>query len=84
MRKKNLLADQWEVVEFPAIFPDTDNPLWPEFWSKEELLSVKASLPGMKWNAQWMQTPTAEEGSIIKSVSGGMSGNMIHYQEYNT
>ena len=53
-------------VEFPAIFPDTDNPLWPEFWSKEELLSVKASLPGMKWNAQWMQTPTAEEGSIIK------------------
>ncbi len=60
------LADQWEVVEFPAIFPDTDNPLWPEFWSKEELLSVKASLPGMKWNAQWMQTPTAEEGSIIK------------------
>ena len=29
-------------------------------------LKVKASLPGMKWNAQWMQTPTAEEGSIIK------------------
>ena len=64
--QKEPLADQWEVVEFPAIFPDTDNPLWPEFWSKEELLSVKASLPGMKWNAQWMQTPTAEEGSIIK------------------
>jgi hypothetical protein len=64
--QKEPLADQWEVIEFPAIFPDTDNPLWPEFWSKEELLSVKASLPGMKWNAQWMQTPTAEEGSIIK------------------
>jgi predicted phage terminase large subunit-like protein len=64
--QKEPLADQWDVVEFPAIFPDTDNPLWPEFWSKEELLSVKASLPGMKWNAQWMQTPTAEEGSIIK------------------
>ncbi len=64
--QKEPLADQWDVVEFPAIFPETDNPLWPEFWSKEELLSVKASLPGMKWNAQWMQTPTAEEGSIIK------------------
>jgi predicted phage terminase large subunit-like protein len=64
--QKEPLADQWDVVEFPAIFPDTDNPLWPEFWSKEELLSVKAALPGMKWNAQWMQTPTAEEGSIIK------------------
>ena len=21
-------ADQWEVVEFPAIFPDTNNVLW--------------------------------------------------------
>ena len=64
--QKEPLADKWEVVEFPAIFPDTENPLWPEFWSKDELLSVKASLPAMKWNAQWMQTPTAEEGSIIK------------------
>ena len=64
--QKEPLADQWEVIEFPAIFPDTEKPLWPEFWSQDELLKVKASLPGMKWNAQWMQQPTAEEGSIIK------------------
>ena len=59
-------ADQWEVVEFPAIMPETDTPLWPEFWKKEELLSVKASLPVAKWNSQWMQNPTAEAGSIVK------------------
>jgi predicted phage terminase large subunit-like protein len=59
-------ADQWEIVEFPAIMPDSEEPLWPEFWKKEELLSVKASLPAGKWNAQWQQNPTAEEGSIIK------------------
>ena len=59
-------ADKWEVVEFPAIMPETDNPLWGEYWKKEELLSVKASLPVAKWNAQWMQNPTAEEGSIVK------------------
>jgi len=64
--QKEPLADQWEVIEFPAIFPETDKPLWPEFWPEDELLKVKASLPGMKWNAQWMQNPTAEEGSIIK------------------
>ena len=64
--QKEPLADQWEVIEFPAIFPDSEKPLWPEFWSQEELLKVKASLPGIKWNAQWMQNPTAEEGSIIK------------------
>ena len=59
-------ADQWEVVEFPAIMPESEEPLWPEYWKKEELLSVKASLPIAKWNAQWMQNPTAEEGSIVK------------------
>ena len=59
-------ADQWEVVEFPAIFPDTDNVLWPEFWSREELEGVRASIPVAKWNAQYLQNPTAEEGAIIK------------------
>ena len=59
-------ADQWELVEFPAIMPETEEPLWGEFWKKEELLGVKASLPISKWNAQWMQNPTAESGSIIK------------------
>jgi predicted phage terminase large subunit-like protein len=59
-------ADQWEVIEFPAIFPKTGNPIWPEFWKKDELLSVKASLNEQKWQAQWQQSPTSEEGSIIK------------------
>ena len=59
-------ADQWDLVEFPAIMPESEEPLWPEFWKKEELLSVKASLPISKWNAQWLQNPTAEAGSIVK------------------
>ena len=59
-------ADKWEVVEFPAIFPDTDKVLWPEFWSREELEGVRASIPVAKWNAQYLQNPTAEEGAIVK------------------
>jgi predicted phage terminase large subunit-like protein len=59
-------ADQWEVVEFPAIFPDTNNVLWPEYWKREELEAVKSSIPVGKWNAQYLQNPTAEEGAIIK------------------
>ena len=58
-------SDQWELIEFPAILPD-NQPVWPEFWKLSELESVKASLSVQKWNAQWMQNPTAEEGSIIK------------------
>ena len=33
---KNEDADQWEVVEFPAILP-SGKALWPEFWPVEEL-----------------------------------------------
>ena len=58
-------ADKWEVVEFPAIMP-SGKSLWPEFWTLDELDSVKASIPVGKWNAQYMQNPTAEEGAIIK------------------
>ena len=65
-KQGNEYADNWEIVEFPAIMPESDKPLWSEFWDKEELLGVKASLPVAKWNAQWMQNPTAEEGSIVK------------------
>jgi len=59
-------SDQWEVIELPAIFEDSGNVLWPEFWKEEELLSVKASIPVAKWNAQYQQNPTSEEGAIIK------------------
>ena len=58
-------ADKWEVVEFPAIMP-SGTPCWPGYWDKPELEGVKASLSVSKWNAQWQQSPTSEEGAIIK------------------
>ena len=62
--QKDVKGDQWDVVEFPAIMDH--GPVWPEYWKQEELEKVKATLPVGKWNAQWMQNPTAEEGSLIK------------------
>ena len=63
--QKELKSDKWEVIEFPAIMP-SGKPVWPQYWKLDELESVKASLSLGKWNAQWMQNPTAEEGSLIK------------------
>ena len=63
--QKELKSDKWDIIEFPAIMP-SGKPVWPEYWEKKELEGVKASLSVGKWNAQWMQNPTAEEGSIIK------------------
>lgn len=57
--------DDWEVIEFPAIMP-SGKPLWPEFWSMDELDALRAELPPSKWNAQYQQNPTSEEGALIK------------------
>ena len=62
--QKEVKGDQWEVVEFPAIIDE--QPVWPEYWKLDELEKVKVTLPVAKWNAQWMQKPTSEEGAIIK------------------
>jgi predicted phage terminase large subunit-like protein len=58
-------ADEWEVIELPAILP-SGKPLWPEFWGLEELEKLRSELPVSKWTAQYQQDPTSEEGAIIK------------------
>lgn len=58
-------VDEWEVIEFPAILP-SGTPLWPAFWSKKELEAIKAEIPVAKWEAQYQQNPTGNEGAIIK------------------
>ena len=62
--QKEVKGDQWEVVEFPALMDH--GPVWPEYWNADELEKVKTTLPVGKWNAQWMQNPTSEEGALIK------------------
>jgi len=57
-------GEEWEVIEFPALFDD-ERPLWPEFWSLEELLALKNELPASKWSAQYMQQPTSEDSPIV-------------------
>ena len=47
-------GDEWEVIEFPAILP-SGNPLWPEFWSMNELDALRTELPNSKWMAQYQQ-----------------------------
>jgi predicted phage terminase large subunit-like protein len=61
----SIKSDKWEILEFPAILP-SGGPLWPEYWKLEELEAVKHTIGLQKWNAQWQQTPTADEGAILK------------------
>jgi predicted phage terminase large subunit-like protein len=58
-------GDEWEVINLPAIMP-SGKPLWPEFWSYEELEKLRNELPISKWSAQYQQDPSAEEGALVK------------------
>ena len=62
-------ADKLKLIEFPAILPN-GKPVWPEYWNKEDLDSVKASISTKNWNAQYMQDPTSEE-VLSSNVNGG-------------
>lgn len=58
-------GEGWEVIEFPAILP-SGKPLWPSFWSMEELEALREELPNGKWQAQYQQNPVGNESAIIK------------------
>jgi predicted phage terminase large subunit-like protein len=78
---QNENADQYEVIEFPAILElettkvdengeevhyTREKALWPEFYDLPALYRTKASMPLFQWNAQYQQKPTAEEAAIVK------------------
>jgi predicted phage terminase large subunit-like protein len=58
-------ADKWHIIEIPAINAQGES-YWPEYWPTEELLATKANIPPVRWNAQYMQNPTGEEGALVK------------------
>ena len=58
-------GEEWEVIEFPAILP-SGSPLWPEFWSLDELNALREELPNAKWQAQYQQNPVGNESAIVK------------------
>lgn len=58
-------SDEWEVIQLPAILPSGDL-LWPEHWSREEILALKNSIEPGVWSAVYQQNPTSEESAILK------------------
>jgi predicted phage terminase large subunit-like protein len=70
---QNEMADQYEIVEFPAILTSendeeevVEKALWPEWMPLEVLYKTKASMPLFQWNSQYQQQPTAEEAALVK------------------
>ena len=55
---KDPKADQWEIVELPALLDDGD-PTWPEFWSKDDLEKGKSLHPAIEMERS---VPTTAHG----------------------
>lgn len=76
LSKNNQKADQWEVINLPALSEDElapydlrtgrDQALWPAEYSEEDLLSTKASLTVYEWLSLYQQRPSAAAGNLVK------------------
>lgn len=75
-------GDQWETIHLPAIAEcpkDEDpevwrdvlgrkdgEPLWPEVWTLEDLMQIKATVDTQIWESRYQQNPTPREGGMFK------------------
>lgn len=67
-------ADQWEVINLPAIAEGEGDPLGrkpgealaPSRYDLAELATLRAVIGSYEWNAKFMGRPTPSEGGIIK------------------
>ena len=75
--ENNAGADQWKVVNFPALFERTEfthpedkrsegEALWPEFLNREQLEQMRANMDGYTWNSLYQQRPSPPGGNKIK------------------
>ena len=58
-------ADQWEVLELPAISPE-GTALWPEWYPIEALERIKATVGPREFSALYQQRPQPDEGTFFK------------------
>lgn len=71
-------GDQWDIIELPALIETEQeekkdplgrkigDPLWPEWFSEEELLKTKAVMPTYEWSALYQQKPVPDEGDYFQ------------------
>jgi hypothetical protein len=57
-------ADQWEVLELPALHPER-GALWPEWYDEQTLLRIKASVGPRERSALYQQQPQPDEGTFF-------------------
>jgi len=66
---------KYTIINLPAICDDEKNdplnrklhePLWPSFYTGDELLRIRETILPKSWNSLYMGKPTLAEGNIFK------------------
>ena len=83
-KERKLINGTWSSFQQSWTMDQKAKPVWPEYWKLDELEKVQATLPTGKWNAQWMQNPTSEEGAILKREWWMKYTNMKIFHNYIT
>jgi len=77
---KNGQGIPWEVINLTAIVEDErelamdlmgrdiGEVLWPEYYTTEEIIEFKNTLPSVDWWALYKGQPRDEEGNVVKSA----------------
>lgn len=75
LAQNNKVADQWTVLDLPAIKMRDDNPedvrnigqpLWETKFNEADMAATKESVGSRDWSALYQQSPVAEGGNIFK------------------
>lgn len=68
-------ADKWEIINFPAICENDENPedprqpgeaLWRDKYDEAKLATIKSSVGSRVWASLYQQRPAPAEGGLIK------------------
>lgn len=76
LAKKDPLADQWEVLNLPALFEEESacegdvrsvgQALWPKKYSEKELASMRVNLGSVDWSALYQGNPRPANGTLFR------------------
>lgn len=58
-------ADQWDILELPAINEKTQFALWEKKYPKKRLLKIKKAIGPRNWSALYQQKPQPDEGTYF-------------------
>lgn len=90
-RLRKEFSDEWEVLSLPALALENDllgrefgEALWPDMYSREELLARQRRMGSYYFGALYQQNPSSPEGTIFKRAWMNVADHCPNLEFYIT